>query len=52
MKMMTAIIKPFNLDDVRDALHQLGISGMTVEHQQEDAKMCCRASTRQQHGPS
>ena len=31
MKMMTAIIKPFKLDDVRDALHQLGISGMTVE---------------------
>ncbi|MDG2046489.1 MAG: P-II family nitrogen regulator [Halioglobus sp.] len=31
MKMMTAIIKPFKLDDVRDALHQLGINGMTVE---------------------
>ena len=31
MKMMTAIIKPFKLDDDRDALHQLGISGMTVE---------------------
>ena len=31
MKMMTAIIKPFKLDDVREALHQLGISGMTVE---------------------
>ena len=31
MKMMTAIIKPFKLDDVRDALHQIGISGMTVE---------------------
>ncbi|MFL3653473.1 MAG: P-II family nitrogen regulator [Halioglobus sp.] len=31
MKMMTAIIKPFKLDDVRDALHQLGITGMTVE---------------------
>ena len=29
--MMTAIIKPFKLDDVRDALHQLGINGMTVE---------------------
>ena len=31
MKMMTAIIKPFKLDDVRDALHQLGINGITVE---------------------
>ena len=31
MKMMTAIIKPFKLDDVRDALHQIGINGMTVE---------------------
>jgi nitrogen regulatory protein P-II 2 len=31
MKMITAIIKPFKLDDVRDALHQIGITGMTVE---------------------
>ena len=31
MKMITAIIKPFRLDDVRDALHQIGIAGMTVE---------------------
>ena len=31
MKMMTAFIKPFKLDDVRDALHQIGITGMTVE---------------------
>jgi nitrogen regulatory protein P-II 2 len=31
MKMMTAIIKPFKLDDVRDALQQIGIHGMTVE---------------------
>jgi nitrogen regulatory protein PII len=31
MKMITAIIKPFMLDDVRDALNQIGISGMTVE---------------------
>jgi len=31
MKMMTAIIKPFKLDEVRDALHQIGITGMTVE---------------------
>ncbi|HDY82413.1 MAG TPA: P-II family nitrogen regulator [Halieaceae bacterium] len=31
MKMMTAIIKPFKLDDVRDALNEIGIAGMTVE---------------------
>jgi nitrogen regulatory protein P-II 2 len=31
MKMITAIIKPFKLDDVRDALQQVGIHGMTVE---------------------
>jgi nitrogen regulatory protein PII len=30
MKMVTAIIKPFKLDDVKDALIELGISGMTV----------------------
>ena len=31
MKMMTAIIKPFKLDDVREALQIIGINGMTVE---------------------
>ena len=31
MKKIEAVIKPFKLDDVRDALHQLGINGMTVE---------------------
>jgi nitrogen regulatory protein P-II 2 len=30
MKLIIAIIKPFKLDDVREALTQLGISGMTV----------------------
>ncbi len=30
MKMVTAIIKPFRLDDVRDALSESGITGMTV----------------------
>ncbi|MFP4209132.1 MAG: P-II family nitrogen regulator [Wenzhouxiangella sp.] len=30
MKMITAIIKPFKLDDVRDALGEAGITGMTV----------------------
>lgn len=31
MKMITAIIKPFKLDDVREALAEIGIAGMTVE---------------------
>jgi nitrogen regulatory protein PII len=30
MKMITAIIKPFKLDDVRDAIGEAGIQGMTV----------------------
>jgi nitrogen regulatory protein PII len=30
MKLITAIIKPFKLDEVRSALSELGISGMTV----------------------
>lgn len=31
MKMITAIIKPFKLEDVRENLSSLGLSGMTVE---------------------
>ncbi len=31
MKMITAIIKPFKLDEVRVKLSELGLSGMTVE---------------------
>ncbi|MBF2755594.1 MAG: P-II family nitrogen regulator [Gammaproteobacteria bacterium AqS3] len=30
MKMITAIFKPYKLDEVRDALHEAGIDGMTV----------------------
>ena len=30
MKKIEAIIKPFKLDDVRDALDDIGISGMTI----------------------
>ena len=30
MKLITAIIKPFKLDDVREALSEIGVSGMTV----------------------
>lgn len=31
MKMITAIIKPFKLDDVRAALSEIGIRGLTIE---------------------
>jgi nitrogen regulatory protein PII len=30
MKLISAIIKPFKLDDVRAALSEIGVSGMTV----------------------
>jgi nitrogen regulatory protein P-II 1 len=30
MKKIEAIIKPFKLDEVKDALHELGVQGMTV----------------------
>ncbi|MEO8617991.1 MAG: P-II family nitrogen regulator [Sphingomicrobium sp.] len=30
MKKIEAIIKPFKLDDVKDALHDAGVSGITV----------------------
>jgi nitrogen regulatory protein P-II 1 len=34
MKLVTAIVKPFKLDDVRDALKGLGVQGMTVSEVQ------------------
>lgn len=30
MKLITAIIKPFKLDDVRTAIHEIGVQGVTV----------------------
>jgi nitrogen regulatory protein P-II 2 len=30
MKMVIAIIKPFKLDDVRSALHEVGVAGVTA----------------------
>jgi len=30
MKLIVAVIKPFKLDDVREALSELGVSGITV----------------------
>jgi nitrogen regulatory protein P-II 1 len=34
MKLVTAIIKPFKLDDVKEALRDLGVQGMTVSEVQ------------------
>ena len=36
MKLVTAIIKPFKLDDVRNALSDLGIQGMTLNSETAD----------------
>lgn len=30
MKMLTAVIKPFKADEVRDALAQIGVQGLTI----------------------
>lgn len=30
MKLVTAVVKPFRLDDVRNALAEVGVQGMTV----------------------
>lgn len=30
MKLITAVIKPFKLDEVREALSEIGVSGLTV----------------------
>src|SRR5436309_4045445 len=34
MKLVTAIVKPFTLDDVKSALEQIGVLGMTVSEVQ------------------
>jgi nitrogen regulatory protein P-II 1 len=34
MRLVTAIIKPFKLDDVKDSLRTLGVQGMTVSEVQ------------------
>src|SRR5947209_11346421 len=34
MKLVTAIVKPFKLDDVKQTLHELGVAGMTVSEVQ------------------
>ena len=31
LKLVTAVVKPFKLDEVKDALKSAGVSGMTVD---------------------
>ena len=45
MKLITAIIKPYKLDDVREALFEVGIQGLTVT----EVKV---SHARRQHGRS
>ena len=35
MKLVTAIVKPFKLDDVREALSDIGVQGITVTEVKE-----------------
>ena len=39
MKLVTAIIKPFKLDEVREALSAIGVQGITVTEAQIGLKM-------------
>lgn len=34
MKLVTAIVKPFTLTDIKDSLEQVGVHGMTVTESQ------------------
>jgi nitrogen regulatory protein PII len=34
VKLVTAVVKPFKLDDVKQALHDVGVAGMTVSEVQ------------------
>ena len=37
MKLVTVIIKPFKLDDVREALSNAGVHGLTVTGETDEA---------------
>jgi nitrogen regulatory protein PII len=43
MKLVTAIIKPFKLDDVRESLSEIGVQGITVT---EVKGLAARRATR------
>src|SRR5476649_1327414 len=46
MKLITAIIKPFKLDEVRESLSALGVQGMTVTEVKGFGRQNDRKSTR------
>ena len=46
MKLVTAVIKPFKLDEVKDALAALGVQGMTVSEVQSFGRQGGHSETR------
>ena len=40
MRLVTAVVKPFKLDDVKNALEVLGVQGMTVSEVQGFGRQC------------
>ena len=40
MKLVTAIVKPFKLDEVREALADIGVNGLTVSEVKGFARNC------------
>ena len=49
MKMVTAIIKPFRLDHVREALSDVGVQGITVTEGGRWEDLRCRSRARRPH---
>jgi len=46
MKLITAIIKPFTLDQVKEAIEQFGVLGLTVSEVQGYGRQCVPAHRR------
>ena len=45
MKLITAIVKPFKLDDVKDALKAVGVQGITVSEVRGFGRQCGHSET-------
>jgi nitrogen regulatory protein PII len=52
MKMIKAIIKPFKLDEVKDALGSIGVQGMTVSEVKGFGRQRGHVETYRGHGRS
>ena len=50
MKLVTAVIKPFKLEDVKSALAEVGVQGMTVSESRASAARA--ATARPTEAPS